>query len=210
MKSLNAGKVSILVLTAVFAIAAFFLGKTLTSVRADDIKYCHPDNGTYPYTLSDDNSAGSFPYNGSCTGTGNTLKTCVSNWCGNNQPGDLCLNIDGKQTSVPQGYHQVGSNCYLVAGTCPTACGQQASQVPNGTGGFTNCQATQACVTDQCINIPGTQSQLPANMQTNSDHFCSCVTGFHSVDDGEDGFTCQPNPTTTPQPTPVYTSFLLG
>lgn len=31
------------------------------------------------------------------------------------------------------------------AGTCPTACGQAASQVPNGRGGFINCPATNAC-----------------------------------------------------------------
>jgi hypothetical protein len=66
---------------------------------------------------------------------------------------------------------------------------------------------------DQCINLPGFQSEVPANMVTNSDHMCSCASGYHQVDllrddagikevETQPSFTCEadPNPTPTPEP----------
>ncbi len=136
-------KMNKLVLFVLLFVSVFLSGRYVTSVKAD-ANYCHPDNGQYPWTVSDENSNNSFPYLGNCP-DGQGKRLCQSNWCNNNQPGDQCLNIDGKQTTIPAGDHQVNGNCFPVAGSCPTACGQPASRVPDGLGGFTSCNATLAC-----------------------------------------------------------------
>lgn len=167
------GKVSIFVLTIALILAAFFLGSSSTLVKAgndDEVNLCHLTNSqTNPWVVqgvdanqvASHEAKGDFPYNGNCTGNGNTLNSCQNIWCNNNQPGDKCANIDGLQSSIPAGDHQVGNNCYPLAGTCPTACGQPATTVPNGNGGTTQCSATAACVTDVCANIEGVQASVP-------------------------------------------------
>ena len=62
---------------------------------------------------------------------------------------------------------------------------------------------------DQCINLSGVQSTIPVNMQSNSERYCSCLTGFHQVPVGDSqDFTCDPDitPTPTPTVTPVASS----
>lgn len=71
-------------------LSAFIIGLlalvTLSKVSATHIVYCHPDNGKYPYTLSGNNSKGSFPYFGNCVLHGNAQKECIANWCSDNKP----------------------------------------------------------------------------------------------------------------------------
>lgn len=50
------------------------------------------------------------------------------------------------------------------AGYCPTQCGQTASQVPNGQGGYKQCAATPACPVDMCPNIAEVQTEVPYGM----------------------------------------------
>jgi len=119
---------------------------------------------------------------------------------------------DGKDTvcskEISQSCHtgKIDFSACTPAQECPTACGHEASDVSNGEGGFTDCKATPACEVDQCINLSGIQEKVPPNMQTNEDHFCSCLKGFHEVfiGDQKQDFTCQPDPTVTPnEPTPT-------
>lgn len=183
------GKVSFLVLLLVLFFGAFFFGKNIASNRPvfadnDKVNLCHlTSSQTNPWVVQsvDANEVqshignGDFYYTGNCS-NGPSKNTCQSNWCNNNQPGDKCANIDDKQSSVPDGDHQVGNNCYPVAGTCPTACGQAASTVPDGNGGTTQCSATAACVTDVCANIDGIQASVPEGDYA-SDGNCYPKTG---------------------------------
>lgn len=76
-----------------------------------------------------------------------------------------------------------------------------------------DCEKDEDCVTptppiDVCLNIVGNQSEVPANMQANSDHICSCQEGYHEVatdykGEQQEEFTCEPDVAPTPSPEPT-------
>jgi len=55
---------------------------------------------------------------------------------------------DPKQSTTPHACTVAPEDVKVCdpAGTCPTACGQEASRVPDGNGGYISCDATPACV----------------------------------------------------------------
>lgn len=85
-------------------------------------------------------------------------------------------------------------------------CKDFTSETPHDSSCKVNSDCSEATPTptpvDQCINLSGFQSTVPANMQANVDGYCSCLTGFHQVPVGDSqDFTCDPD--ATPTPTPV-------
>lgn len=107
-------------------------------------------------------------------------------------PIDVCANIPEDQATVPAGYHQVKDNCYLVEGFCPTACGQEASRVPDGNGEYKSCDTTNACENpsdgDLCTNIPGVQKDVPEGMHINSTgHECENWSGSGPAPRNDEG-----------------------
>ena len=81
---------------------------------------------------------------------------------------DMCLNIQGVQADVPEGYGQDGDNCYLDV--CPNMGGLQQS-VPEG---YEKNQAGECIeiVIDVCPNLDGAQETIPAGMHTNNLGYC--------------------------------------
>lgn len=168
------------VLTVGLIGAALFIHSPATKVLATS-NYCHPDDGQYPFTVSDESSRNSFVYNGSCP-SGDGKKLCQSNWCNNNQPGDQCSNIDGKQSEIPQGLVRGEGN------TCVTP------------------------PVDQCSNIEGNQATIPdGDYQSDGECFAKTPVCTDPVAtnyfDGELGNTqisdksvCEYKQTPTPTP----------
>jgi hypothetical protein len=111
---------------------------------------------------------------------------------------DVCLNLDGVQTSVPQGYILVGSSC-LPINVCPNLAGNQTT-LPDGYiyDALGNCvlESVDVCPnlagvqtvvpnqyvlengqcifqqTDMCPNISGIQTTIPADMVINDAGNC--------------------------------------
>ncbi|MCF7831443.1 MAG: hypothetical protein K9M36_00970 [Candidatus Pacebacteria bacterium] len=71
---------------------------------------------------------------------------------------DVCLNIDGNQSSVPSGYMLVGSACILID-VCPNIVGAQSS-MPTGFS-YDNLGNCVADTTDVCPNLSGIQASVP-------------------------------------------------
>ncbi|HSD98560.1 MAG TPA: hypothetical protein VLB73_02565 [Patescibacteria group bacterium] len=151
----------------------FLVRPSVQNVSADhDVKYCHPENGgKYPFTLSDNNSSGSFVYSGDCVkGHGSSAeddyKQCISDWCVSNNPvSDQCLNISGIQSTVPAGdYQNNDKECFPKT----QVCADDSAINYGGTDGIFN-PATEVanhdlCVYSQkdvCANIDGVQSTVP-------------------------------------------------
>jgi hypothetical protein len=75
---------------------------------------------------------------------------------------DVCPNIDGIQSTVPEGMHLVEGQCVaIVTDVCPNIAGIQ-STVPEGMH-LVEGQCV-AIVTDVCPNIAGIQSTVPEGM----------------------------------------------
>lgn len=181
MTKFNSGKASILVITSALFVASFLLGKTLTSVSADDhgdndhhTQYCHPDEGHYPFTLSDSNSHDSFVYSGTCEkgdgrGAEDEFKQCISDWCSNNQPHDECSNIDGLQTEIPKGYVRgEGNTCNEETSQPVYGCMDESATNydPKATdpGDVVCTFSSPTPDPDVCANIDGVQTSVPDGM----------------------------------------------
>lgn len=53
-----------------------------------------------------------FAYNGPVNPQNN--QPTSDEWCDNNQPGDVCQNIDGKQSETPEGYTNTEGDCQPI------------------------------------------------------------------------------------------------
>lgn len=94
---------------------------------------------------NDDENACKTPVNGGWS----EWSTC-SAVCGTGSQTRTCTNpapSNGGAQCVGSSTQSCNTQACDPAGTCPTACGQQASTVPDGKGGTIACSATAACVT---------------------------------------------------------------
>ena len=88
---------------------------------------------------------------------------------------DLCKNIRGIQTEIPEGYYQEGNKCFRVKiDMCPNIEGRQ-KEVPEGyvkdEGG--NCVLEEDNEEqDLCTNLEGVQSTLPNDYLQGKNNFC--------------------------------------
>ena len=110
-----------------------------------------------------------------------------------------CKIVDVAGLTVPADTKTGSQNCTLPepdygsctpAGQCPTACGQQASEIPDGKGGTMSCDATPACVRDVCGNIDGVQTSVPDGYYVEDEDVCLPKQE-------------EPTPTPTQEPAPV-------
>jgi len=161
-QKINAGKASVLVLTAIFVISAFLLGKSLTSVSATtEVCFCHNVNHN-PHTICTSNQGEINGHSGHVNNGSDTLGACASptpiatstatatatatstatvtataTSTSSGEPTatptsepttnpDVCLNLDGVQTGVPDGLH-LGAD-----GTSCVAFSQAGVQDPTG------------------------------------------------------------------------------
>lgn len=88
-------------------------GAVVADGRPEKVDICHYDEQgdisaikVWPkefngYGPTDHKNHGDFLYEGSKELTKDDAKV---NWCEDNQPGDVCPNIDGKQEEAPEGY----------------------------------------------------------------------------------------------------------
>lgn len=76
-------------------------------------------------------------------------------WCENNQPGDICSNLSGKQTTLPPFHEQVGTTCVEID-RCPNISGAQHEVPENSEIVDGNCVAI-----DICDDIEGNQLSVP-------------------------------------------------
>jgi hypothetical protein len=72
---------------------------------------------------------GDFLYNGPLKDNGHPDQKAGKEWCENNQPGDKCANVDGKQTEVPAG-QVVDANGNCVAAPAPQVLAAQVTVKP--------------------------------------------------------------------------------
>lgn len=82
------------------------------ATQQDKVNLCHKTHSeTNPYVVQSVNANeveshignGDFLYNGPLKDNGHPDQKAGDVWCNNNQPGDKCPNIDGKQDVVPDG-----------------------------------------------------------------------------------------------------------
>ncbi len=108
------------------------------------VNICHKDgqSGNFSAIRVDDNGGvweghsthvNDFLYTGP---VGENQQPTTNSWCGNNQPGDVCSNIDGKQTEIPAGRVRGENNSciYPPAQSCPLTCHVDTVMVPDGNG----------------------------------------------------------------------------
>lgn len=113
----------------------------------------------------------------------------------------LFLPYPGKNWTT-EGQAVWNNGCEIPPPPTHLACQNQACVVTEGEGSNT-CEVDKDCETpppaDSCLNLSGIQDGVPANMVSNSDHFCSCASGFHEVpvEDSKD-FTCEKDPGNPP------------
>lgn len=138
---------------------------------------------------------------------------------------DICLNIPGNQSIVPNGYYRIPSdlsqpgNCYLPDGTidvCPNIAGIQTS-IPSGLS-LVNGQ----CVSpppggDLCVNLVGNQTTIPLGYLSDGAGYCyqtdildlctniagvqtSVPTGYTKNTTGNTPGICSTNNTPNPLP----------
>ena len=127
----------------------------------------------------------------------NDASTCVqTTWRGDSgpceggctTPTDVCSNIPGKQTSVPDGYEASGGECYgVIVDTfdlCSNIPGYQV-EIPSGMHweGFLQCVND----TDVCSNLPGAQMSVPSGMHIEGGQCINNDDGGGGGDDGDDG-----------------------
>lgn len=118
----------ILMGAVIAALGLLSLSHSKAEAKAPDVKYCHYDEGKHVWSLTDEH-AGDFEFTGTAACAdfkGDAKKDCEANWCANNQPGDQCSNIAGKQSEIPQGYERGEGNTCVPVPTPPT-CPDNAS-----------------------------------------------------------------------------------
>lgn len=100
----------LLTLAAATAILALPVGAYAVSFNNNDhehqnkVTVCHPTKSeTHPFTVITVNENGVQSKDFAYTGPFNSDHKGDPTWCANNQPGDMCANIDGKQAEVPEG-----------------------------------------------------------------------------------------------------------
>ncbi len=167
---------------------------------------CGTDNGTQSKTVYASFS-GVCPNHYHYQNNGNWNQRCHRD---SNASHSLPEHTSPTGTNCPEGYLKSGSgddtvcsktltqSCHTgnvdysactPAGQCSTECGQEATRVPDGKGGFTSCDATPACEVDVCPNIEGMQTSIP--------------DGYHLQSNNDEVNICVKDPEVTPTPTEV-------
>ena len=128
--------------------------------------------GAFPFTANENHT-----FALTCTGPGGSVTKVTRSIVEQPPVTDLCPNIEGTQTEVPEGLivndeHQ----CVLPpqqTDYCPNIEGTQ-SEVPENMHVNTDgmCVANDTPPTDLCPNLEGNQSTIPQNMHLNNDGMC--------------------------------------
>lgn len=74
---------------------------------------------------------------------------------------DECSYVGQKDTEYRKESCTVDFGQCEEEGNCPTECGLESSEVPNGSGGYKQCEATPACEEDRCSNLEDVQTEVP-------------------------------------------------
>jgi hypothetical protein len=177
MNKLSAGKASILALTAVLMVAAFLLGKSLTTAFAqvEKITWCHcePNGGCQTLNLPGSalQNAGHMDASGNPLHAGDHADECTSEIV------DLCTNIEGNQESVPEDYY------HTEEGTCEPktpVCTDESFENYGGQNGIfdeeTEIANDELCsnepAVDVCPNLEGDQETLPEGYDYDEQRNC--------------------------------------
>jgi hypothetical protein len=111
-----------------------------------------------------------------CSGTQSTNVTLTVT----TQP-DICSNLPGIQTFVPNPLEQVGTECL-----CPAQSGVRPTPENLGNGVY---RCDYGPIGDICPNLDGQQSSIPVGFITNGAGDCVCANGVASAD-GLGGWVC--------------------
>ena len=189
MSKFNAGRASVLALTAVSVLASFLLGKSLTKVVASTTHQNYKA-GTWsscvakPDHVCGDNagtqSATCQTTNGSaqdgCTSLGQVVTKDCNITC---QKINICHKTDSE--SNPYEAKQVDDNGYLAGH--PDDFLYEGPTKEDGKPDNKDKQADKWCkdhvpseVVDVCPNLSGDQAIVPPNMEINTDNNCSCLS----------------------------------
>jgi len=136
------------ILSATVASVALIVGLAIPAVAsanpAAKTDVCHKTHSqTNPFVpqrvnanqLQSHLDNGDFLYYGPLKANGHPDQKTGSEWCENNQPGDQCANVDGKQTEVPTGQvRDANGNCVTqaVVVSSPQVLGAQVTTTPVG------------------------------------------------------------------------------
>ncbi len=135
------------ILRAAIASAALVVGLGIPALvsasPAPKTDVCHKTNSkSNPFVVQQVNanqlqshlSNGDFIYNGPLKTNGHPDQKTGSEWCENNQPGDKCANVAGKQDAVPAGQVvDANGNCVVPVATSGShVLGAQVTVAPVG------------------------------------------------------------------------------